>query len=337
MAVTLPEGSFHANLDGDQIRALELVRKLGERLVSENPEIADYYRDRQHIRTHLDIAKMVIPDVAEMFPEVAKKSVGYALRKLVPLVERMEILHMRKQLAAAKNFDHSSEVQRQKSLIRHKLHGVDVNAMLEARGRTPWTADEKEVTRSLAEDASYLTPGGAPDYNRIAQTLNDRFHGGKVVRYENSVASFIKDQRRKKTSEHLPRWVEVPADILGNFEKHALFQPIEYDYFDVNEISFVLIPHDNHEDFSPGVYIPAPSGEWAIYVWKDLSEKFQRVILFHEMMEVYFSWKVGMEKSLAHKAALSYEDRFRKKVLNRKEEKEFRELARARLPSSESK
>jgi hypothetical protein len=74
--------------------------------------------------------------------------------------------------------------------------------MVKARGRTPWKDDEKDRALEMSLDSAYQhqkgSPKGRPNYRLMAFDLNTEFHDGKKVRYENSVASFVKDRRRKK-------------------------------------------------------------------------------------------------------------------------------------------
>ena len=81
----IPEGTFYSDLTENQVRALQLVRKIGERLVSEHPEIADLYRQGDDFRTYLKVAEQYLTE-AEQFPQVASRAVGYAVRKLIPQI-----------------------------------------------------------------------------------------------------------------------------------------------------------------------------------------------------------------------------------------------------------
>lgn len=197
----IPEGTFFADQDltGEQFRAIELVKKIGAKLANDNPEIAGYYRDEKKMLSQLEIARMVIPEKAALYPEVAEKAVCNALSILISPEERNHLAKIRRQKSASINFDRSHDVQSQRSLIRHKLHGVDVKAMLEARGRTAWTEEEKETAKSLVKDLVWLTTSGFPDFKKIALELNKIFHSQKEIRFENSVRSFINGLNRKKT------------------------------------------------------------------------------------------------------------------------------------------
>jgi hypothetical protein len=201
----IPYGTFNSELTEEQVRALELIRKIGEILVHNNPEIAELYRKGEEFATYLQIAKAYVPD-AEEFPGVASRAVGFAIRKLIPREELDRITKQR----SAENLEeifggfntecfkaHCVKAARK----RHELDiGVDVAAMIRGRGRTPWSEEEKQCALGLSQSSEYQhTEGsiaGTPNYALIAAKLNSLYHDCSRVRYANSVASFIRDTRR---------------------------------------------------------------------------------------------------------------------------------------------
>ena len=73
--------------------------------------------------------------------------------------------------------------------------------MITARGRTRWSDHEKERALNLSENPDYQHKRGSyrgtPNYRLIARQLNIEEHDDKEIRYSNSVASLIRDTRRK--------------------------------------------------------------------------------------------------------------------------------------------
>ena len=205
----IPAGVFYSDSDftDSQIRAIQLVNKIGTRLAQEHPEIAELYRQGGDFQRYIDIATQYIPD-SEQYPEVASKAVGYAIRSLIPEEERKEISSSRN-AQRLENFFGGFESE---NFIEHckraaqKRHegdiGVDVNAMLEGRGRTPWSEEEKKYITELTQNPQYQhqtgSQTGRPNYELIALELNIQFHDCEEVRYANSVASLVRDTRRTK-------------------------------------------------------------------------------------------------------------------------------------------
>ena len=199
----IPVGTFEAELESDQVRALRLVEEIGESLITKHPEIADLYRQCAEFETYLAVAQQYVPN-ADIYPEVASRAVGYAMRRLIPKGELDDITKAR---SAERLEDHfggfdSPEFRAhcvRANRIRHESGiPVDTDAMVKARGRTPWTDDERQHALDLSTNPDYQHRKGRPNYGMIASELNTMFHEGKEVRYLNSVGSCIKDIRRKK-------------------------------------------------------------------------------------------------------------------------------------------
>jgi len=203
----IPEGSFYSELNESQVRALQLIEKIGDRLVDVHPEIADLYKRGEDFQTYIQVALQYVPE-AEQFPQVASRAVGYAIRKLIPPEELSEIRRTRSAKQLEDMFDGFDSEQfrehcRKAAKRRHELGiGVDTEAMVRGRGRTPWTDEEKQYALVLSNNPAYQHQSGQqegrPDYALIALELNIMFHDCSEVRYANSVASFIKDVKRKK-------------------------------------------------------------------------------------------------------------------------------------------
>ncbi len=209
----IPQGRFCALDDPkDQRRAtVRWIIELGTQLAEEHPEIASFYRDTENVHTYLDIAHQYIPTIAEQYPAAASKAIGHAMRTLIPEEEQRELTALKRSQTLEDTIgDRNSEEWRQAcseaSRRRHELHEVDTDAMILARGRTPWTEEEKLYALELSMNTSYQHQTGQhkgrPHYALIASALNITYHNGDEIRYINSVASFIKDMRRKEKQKN---------------------------------------------------------------------------------------------------------------------------------------
>lgn len=203
----IPEGTFYSELTENQVRALQLVRQIGDRLMSDHPEIADLYRQGSDFYTYIQVAQQYLSE-SEQFPQVASRAVGYAIRKLIPPEELAEIRRARRANRLEDifgGFDSEQFIEhcRNAATRRHELMiGVNTEAMIRARGRTPWSNEEKQYALDLSNNPTYQHQNGShkgrPDYELIALALNIKYHTCEEVRYTNSVASFIRDTRRKE-------------------------------------------------------------------------------------------------------------------------------------------
>lgn len=136
----------------------------------------------------------------------------------------------------------------------------------------------------------------------------------------------------KNSFEAREKIPEISAEILKNIESEAMNEPLEWRRFSIADINYAL--RTSSSKTSSGEINGQPAeyhqqherNEWAIYIWEDLMEKVQRVLLFHEITEVYFRVKFGMEKTHAHKATLPYEEQFKKELISGDEEKVLQEL-----------
>jgi hypothetical protein len=201
----IPQGTFYSGLTEDQVRALILVEEIGEALIEDNPEISNLYRAGEEFHTYMQIAQNYVAD-ADAFPQVASRAVAYAIRHLIPEAELAKIRKERRTQQLEDMFggfdsDEFREHCRRASQIRHEMGiPVDTEAMIRARGLTPWSYEEKQYALKLSEDPDYQHQTGShkgrPHYQSITEALNNEFHHGDEIRYPNSVASFIRDTRR---------------------------------------------------------------------------------------------------------------------------------------------
>ena len=193
-----------------QIKAMQLVEQIGNRLAARHPEIAVLYERDENPLTYLEIAEEYLPEKAASFPGVASKAVGHAIRRLVPKVRRDEIRAERsaerlEELFGGFDSETFKAHCRNAANRRHdeKLGiGVDVAAMLRGKGRIAWADEERADAIGMTDIPEYqrkVAPHiGAPNYEAIALALNDKYHDGKEVRYHNSVASIVRGSRRSK-------------------------------------------------------------------------------------------------------------------------------------------
>jgi len=134
----------------------------------------------------------------------------------------------------------------------------------------------------------------------------------------------------RKNFELREKTPEIPQKVLENIKFEALSQPLKDRHFSIENINYALricrSKNDKDEvNGQPAEYYAQPN-EWAIYIWEDLMEKIQRVLLFHEITECYFRKKFGMEKTPAHNASLPYEKQIKKELLSEDEERVLKEL-----------
>lgn len=124
---------------------------------------------------------------------------------------------------------------------------------------------------------------------------------------------------------------EIPTKVLSEIKQEVLNNPLDWNDIEVDNIVYALRTcesiNSRGETNGQPVEYHEQSGEWAIYIWDDLLEKVQRVLLFHEMVEIYFREKFGLEKTPAHNATLGYEEWFKKEIsLTPQEESSLRDL-----------
>ncbi|KKT56120.1 MAG: hypothetical protein UW81_C0040G0006 [Candidatus Giovannonibacteria bacterium GW2011_GWC2_44_9] len=123
---------------------------------------------------------------------------------------------------------------------------------------------------------------------------------------------------------------EISKEALENIKSEVTNQPLEYRDFSIENISYTFIPcpskNDEGETNGQPAEYNAQLNEWAIYIWEDLLEKIQKVLLFHEIIEIYFKEKYDMETTPAHNATLPYEEQFRKEILSEDEERAIQKL-----------
>ena len=134
----------------------------------------------------------------------------------------------------------------------------------------------------------------------------------------------------EKRSENREDKFEIPSKTLQDIKTQTKNHPLKWRRFSIEQINFALRTSPSRDDSGdqngqPAEYIHQPN-EVAIYIWEDLPEKIQRVLLFHEIIEVYLRQTYGLDKTPAHTITLTYEDQFRKEILSDKEEKALKEL-----------
>jgi hypothetical protein len=204
-ASTILPGTFYA-MEPEMAAAMLMVHKHGARLAVEHPELADMYRNVETFFSARIICRDFLPEVAVISEAVAKTAITHAIGLLIPREEREAITRIRrsKQMEERWDFDSAEwrEHCRKAAFARHaKGIKVDVQAMLNARGRTAWTVEEKEALFLAVDDLKYRVRTRGPDYRQIAHDLNDRFHEGKPIRYENSCRSLV-GYTRKIAKKH---------------------------------------------------------------------------------------------------------------------------------------
>lgn len=209
----IPLGTFFADgdLTPEQAAAIKHLERVGTQLIDECPEeLAELARDVT--LRYEDIAAILTPEEHEQFPEVAEKAVGFAIRQLIPEEELQDLTHERRSLRMKERmsqmgdaaFRAHQQAASQASWSRRTEPDIQANvqAMLEARGRTAWNSSEKELLQKLLDDPTYQhqegSHAGKPNYELIAIELNIAFHDCEPVRHVNSVRSMRNEFRKQK-------------------------------------------------------------------------------------------------------------------------------------------
>ena len=112
------------------------------------------------------------------------------------------------------------------------------------------------------------------------------------------------------------------SDLVRNIK----LDDLSFNLFDIYYF-LRMCPHYNTEtnqvNGHAAEYItPCDGNGFGIYIWNDLEEKIQRVLLLHEIIEV-FHRNQGMEATPAHDATIPWERRFRGEYLTASETKKY--------------
>jgi hypothetical protein len=205
--IGVPKGSYFSidEFPPNRIAAIKWVDQIGDRIAKSHPEIADVYRDRENPTTYLEIAKQIIPEIAQIYPAVASKAVGHAVRQLIPEEEQKELTAFHRAYNLEQITDRDSPEWRAQCRAawekRQKMHGTPLDALIRGRGQIPWSPEEKAYLSELLINPAYQHQSGShrgkPDYELIAIELDIQFHDCEEVRTHKSVRNYVMDLRRK--------------------------------------------------------------------------------------------------------------------------------------------
>ncbi|KKP93266.1 MAG: hypothetical protein US25_C0014G0009 [Candidatus Moranbacteria bacterium GW2011_GWE1_36_7] len=124
---------------------------------------------------------------------------------------------------------------------------------------------------------------------------------------------------------------EIPIEDLEKIKNLILNMPINDNDFSIENIKYTLrlcpsISKYGERNGQPAEY-RKQIDKWVIYLWDDLREKIQKVLLFHEALEIYFVEKFGLAPGAqAHSAVLLHESNFVNQLLNEEEKIELSKL-----------
>lgn len=140
----------------------------------------------------------------------------------------------------------------------------------------------------------------------------------------------MKNPGESRENKIEPASFEISPEILSDLTYRATNQPLEAGHFSVGNIKYGLSLAESKTETGeingePAEYFAHPN-EWEIYIWEDLPEKIQRVLLFHEMTEIYLVVNLKKGVTFAHNATLSYEKDFKTGLLDEEEEKIIQKL-----------
>ena len=202
----IPKGSFHADLDDEQIRAMIFQERIGEELAKNYPEIVDLYRDIENYQTLAQIAAQYVSP--EHSKEVKRHAVAYAVKQLIDADELRELQDQRKRRALevqVGGFDNPEFRERCRNALKRRMElGIvpDMTNAIRNRGLTPWTNDEREYAKTLANLPEYQHQRkdieGIPDYGLIALDLNITFHDCNEIRTAKTTSEQLRYLNRKQ-------------------------------------------------------------------------------------------------------------------------------------------
>lgn len=163
----IPEGSGDPNV-------YHLIRRKSEELSQTSPiKVIAYFHDTS--RTLAAAASELVPEAHSIHPRIAARIVSAAAKLL------MDPNEYRKSVTARRQSDG------RKTPMKLTSGGELLNKAIGARGKVPWSNEERTLFLSLLDKAEYLHPKnsthpGKPNFDAIAKTLNETFHNNKEVR-----------------------------------------------------------------------------------------------------------------------------------------------------------
>lgn len=187
----VPAGVFLAEQEwtNERIAAIGFVEKRGKELIARHPEIAETYRKFPNL-CYEDLAVMYMGGEAEAHPGVARKAVGYALKRLMSQEELAILTHnKRRDLLEIRTGGYDSEkfIERCRKAWQRKKELGQMNnpeAMTRGRGFIPWSKEERAFALSKLNSTRN-------NYDEVAQQTNAQFNANRtgktvydMVRYE---------------------------------------------------------------------------------------------------------------------------------------------------------
>lgn len=191
-----------------QTRAMAIARKIADELASRGEELADKYRD-----TRTTLRQITLETFTEVPPEheaVLIKATHRAIEKAMSEGERKKLTSARRSRLLSERIKNNPEKHRQNAVsggIAKRDKGIkpDMKKMLEGRGIIPWKQGEEEAFLELINDPAFnhtmKNHRRESDYQRIADHLNEKFHGGEQVRKRNSLQKRGWEIKNKLSSE----------------------------------------------------------------------------------------------------------------------------------------
>jgi len=206
-----------AGISESQKAAIKATKRIANRIIEESPEIADEYRSDKNILI-VDLAARYIPEETETNREIASNAVGKALQILIPREEYIQLLRIHRQAYHERlrqqgyyqGPEHKERSRKgaQANLDLGRDHSIDFVPYNLSAGRTLWQEEERQIALQLANDPDFRHKTGRvrryPDYQKIAEVLNARFHQGAEMRSAASVSINVRDwkiRNRRKTSK----------------------------------------------------------------------------------------------------------------------------------------
>lgn len=125
--------------------------------------------------------------------------------------------------------------------------------------------------------------------------------------------------------------LEILQDVssIKDFVTNSEIKSSNFELIGIN-FSVRLIPSINKygkQNGEPAEFFARPD-KWDIYIWEDLSPSIQKILLFHELLEICFRNKYGIDEKTAHQDSERLQDSIAEKILDEREKIKLKELKR---------
>jgi len=176
---------------GSQERAIFRVYRVVNDLLNNHAEdLVKLYNDTE--KPLLDIAREIYGEKVDKYPDKYISAVGEACRRLVPDEKRLEVRKKRLGRFLTNKIESDPNWYEKVSRLggeanAQRVTQKDIIKMHRGRGIKEWQTGEREELFELVKDPNFSYTAGnkvpRPDYELIAEFLNEKYHGGEKVRF----------------------------------------------------------------------------------------------------------------------------------------------------------